>query len=547
MNKLFTLIAMQFKDKTDMSFLRSRRSLIVKTTIAVIKTAAVTAVFYLLFALSVRLSVFSFAPVLPDTVLNILFTAVMLLAVISCTAGLTDALYFSRDNRTLFTMPVGGGAIFSSKLLLFYVFELKRNLFFTLPMFLAYGIVNGAVWYYYIWMFVGFAVISALPVAAGAVLSIPMLFISAFVRRYRALMYALMIVASALVVWAIAAVISAIPQNINILGQWGSISVRIQEFLADFRDAFKPLYLLCLLVIGGTLRISASPIGADTLAYLGAALGVALVLFGAAFFTARPLFFRMVARQFEYEKMKVPPRKNAMHSARVAPYSESVKLSVRSGKRLVMTTVELVLPFMAVLLLNKLYAAMNMSFTGRILSQTFNMLVLYIMTLSLNTPFASVYSREGGARELLKTRPTNMLRTLFSRIAPRAATLVLSAIAAVAAYGAVGGVPASTLLPLFFTTVFLGLAHLLWCADIDIMKSQAAQYRTVGVDFNNPNERTATALATVLAALFSFAFYTLTDVGVMSALVKITAISATLFAVRVLLYVKRVKLCFAER
>lgn len=547
MNKLFTLTVMQLKDKADLGFVRSRRSLIIKSTLAVVKFVASTAIFFALFYLCVRLSVFSFSTVLPDTVINVLFTVFIVMSIISGTVGLTNSLYFSRDNRVLMTMPVGGGSVFASKLVMFYIFELKRNLFFTLPMFLAYGITNGAVWYFYPWAIIGFAVISAVPVAVGAILSIPALFISAFVRRYKWLQYLLIVAASALVVWALVAVISAIPQNINLLGQWGTISVRIQSFLKAFRDAVKPFYFLCLLVIGGTLRISTAPIGLDTLLYLGVTLAAVAAAFAVAYFAVRPLFFKMVSRQFEYEKIKVPPRKNKVHSPRLAPYFESLKMSFRDGKRVLTAVVELTLPFIAVLLLNKLYAAMNMSFAGRILSQTFSMLVLLVITLSLSSPFASVYSREASARNLLKTRPINMLRMLFSRIAFRALTLVLSAVGAVVAYGIVGGVPVTSVVLLFFATTFLGLAHLLWCAEIDVMKSQAAQYRTVGVGFNDPNERKATAIGTALAVLFTLAFYLFSDTGVTASLVKITIIAAALLAVRVYLYVTRVRLYFAEK
>ncbi|MGN1067204.1 MAG: hypothetical protein ACI4QH_05290, partial [Candidatus Fimimonas sp.] len=187
-----TLVATQLKDKLDLSFVKNKRSLILKSALAVIKPLAVTAVFFLLFFVSVKFSVFSFSKVLPDTVVNIVFTAMQIMAIVTCSIGLSEALFVSADNKVLLTLPASSTEIFLSKLILFYVFELKRNVTFALPLFLAYGLVNGAVWYYYLWLVVCFLLISFVPVAIGAVLSIPLMYFANFVKRVKALQFVLM-------------------------------------------------------------------------------------------------------------------------------------------------------------------------------------------------------------------------------------------------------------------------------------------------------------------------------------------------------------------
>lgn len=548
MNALKTLVIMQLKDKLDFSFTGSKRNLILKIVLSVVKLAAVCAVFFVLFLLSVKFSIFSLSPsALPDTVINIVFTVIQILAIISCTIGLSNALYLSADNKVLLTLPVSSSQIFVSKLILFYIFEVKRNIFFTLPMFIAYGIVNSAVWYYYIWLIPVFLLISFIPVAVGSILSIPAMFVEGIVRKFKWLQFSLMIIASALIVWGIVAAINNIPQNINILSQWGKISEQIALFLHNFSRALIPFYWMCLLAIGGTYRIGAKLIGLDTLAYLGGTIGVAAVLFGLAFLLARPLFFKMASRQFEYEKKSSASHKNVVHSAKSAPYFESIKMSFRSNRRLLLVIVEFALPAILTLFLNRLYSAMNTSFLGQTLTQTFNVLVMFVVMLSFNSVYASVYSRESNARNIMKTRPNNPLRTLFARISFRAVTIILSSVAVITVYCVVGGVAFGKTVMLGIALICASLAHLLWCAEIDVMHSQTDQYQTIGVDFDNPNERNATIIGLLIAVLFTVLFNMFNDRGETAAFVKIMLIAIAFFAARVYLYVTRVKLYFIER
>lgn len=537
---------MQLRDKLDFSFRKSKRSLILKTVVEIIKPIAVTAIFFLVFYLMVAFSVFPFSAVLPDTVVNLVFTLMQIMSIVTCTAGLSQALFTSADNKVLLTLPVSSTEIFVSKLILFYVFELKRNLYFSLPMFLAYGIVNGAVWYYYFWLILCFLFISFVPVALGAVLSIPAMYVASFVRRFRALQYVLIAVAAGLVVWGIVFAINQLPENINLLGQWGTISRDIEKFLNAFANALVPFYWLCLLVVGGSLRISTSLFGLDTLAYLGGTIGVIVVFFGLAFLLAKPLFFKMASKQFEYEKMIVPPRKNKVRNLRVSPYLESWQMQLRDSKNLALIFVELALPAIAILFLNKLYAAMNTSFTGQKLTQTFNIVVMFVILLSFNTPYASVYSKEANARNILKTRPANPVRVLFARISLRGMVSVLSCIAMIVTYQTISGEKSVNVFFLFVAALAATLAHLLWAAEIDVMHSQADQFQTVGTDYDNPNERNTIIIGMLLAALFALAFHLLSDRGVTKSFLKIALLALAILGARIYLYVTRIKLYFAE-
>ncbi len=546
MNALKTLVLMQLKDKLDLSFVKSKRSLLFKSVLSVVKLVAVTAIFYLLFVVCNLLGVFYPTGCIPDTVANVLFTVMQIMSIITCIVGITQALYMTADNRVLLTLPASSATVFFSKLILYYIFELKRNITFTLPMFIAYGMINGAVWYYYLWLIFCFVFISMIPVVISALVSIPALFVATFVKQFKWLQLTLMLIVSGLVIWALVAVIGVIPENINIMGTWGSLFVSIQQFLNKFAQVMYPFYCLTLMVVGGTLRISSKLFMGDTFAYFGVMLACLAVLIALSYLLAKPLFIKMASRQFEFEKLTVAPKKNRQFNKKLSPVVETLQMNIRSGRYVLSAIIQLALPAIAILLLNKLYASMNTNYSGEVMTKAFNLLVMLVITLSFNNEYATVYSKEANARNIVKTRPQNPIYTLMGRIVPRMVVILLSTLAVTVTVLCVSGSDKGELVMMGIVTLFVSEAHLLWCAEMDVMHSYADQYATVGVQFDSPNERNATIIGFLLSAFFAFAYYFLSDRGTQSSLVKGILIATALLAARIYLYIIRIKHYFVE-
>ena len=545
LRKLKTLVMMQLKDKLDLSFVKSARSTIIKVVLTILKLAIATALFYLLFFGCNLLSVFYPVGYIPDKAVNILFTLLQLMAIITCSVGLTKALYMTADNKVLLTYPVGSTTVFVSKLILYYIFELRRNIGLTLPLFIAYGVINGATWYFYPWLLVCFLFISLIPVAIGAIISIPMLLFWQFVKRMKWLQIIFAVAAAAAVAFIIIKTIELIPANINIMGQWYAISLAIQRFLNRSAEIFAPFYYVTLMMVGGTLRMSSKLIQGDTFMYFGILVAGLAVLLAISFLIAKPMFVCMASKQFEFEKKVIPPKKNRVHSKRLSPFFESINMDFKSIAFVIMAVVQLFLPAIATLLLNKLYGAMNTNYAGLTMTKTFNLLVMLIMTLAFNNVYATVYSKEAAARNILKTRPQKPIYTLFGRIFFRAIIILLSTIGVMMMYLQSASAENNEIILMAVITFIVSEAHLLWCAEMDIMHNYAEQYQTVGV-FDSPNERNATIVGFILAALFTAAYYFLRDRGTQNALLKCLIVAIVFAAVRIYLFVTRAKLYFVE-
>ncbi|MDR3318726.1 MAG: hypothetical protein LBS99_04745, partial [Clostridiales bacterium] len=180
---LITLVMMQIKEKFNLKFLKSRKktafTLIFKALQFVIATVALYALFYL----SVFLKVLSFNAILYAETIMLIFIALQVMAIITTTVGLVKSLYLSGDNELLLTFPVSANKVFLSKLIVFFINELRKNYLLFLPMFVAFGILDKMAFYYYLWVLAAYVLISFMPVIIGALLSIPSLFVALLLRN----------------------------------------------------------------------------------------------------------------------------------------------------------------------------------------------------------------------------------------------------------------------------------------------------------------------------------------------------------------------------
>ena len=198
MKHLYALVMMQLKDKLDFSFLKTKQKLISKIVFTILKFIIVAAVAYGIFTV-LNLLFFNYG--IKKELMVFIFAVIFFLSLISCTVGLMKNLYFADDNKVLITFPVNANLIFISRLIVYYIFELKRSLFLTIPIFIAFGIMTKITALYYLWLVVAFVFISALPVLFGSLLSIPALYIYTFIKKRAALKVGIYVIAIAAVVY----------------------------------------------------------------------------------------------------------------------------------------------------------------------------------------------------------------------------------------------------------------------------------------------------------------------------------------------------------
>ena len=124
MKSLFILVMMQLKEQMNFRRLKGENakffSALLTVVVAIVKFAAVTALCYAFLLVAKQLGLFSFADFpIPDTVISIVFSVMLLFSIISCTVGLTKSMYYARDNAVLLTLPCTPLQVYLSKLVIF--------------------------------------------------------------------------------------------------------------------------------------------------------------------------------------------------------------------------------------------------------------------------------------------------------------------------------------------------------------------------------------------------------------------------------------------
>ena len=137
-SSLFNLTMMQIKEMGDFSFKQNIKKSLLSLSFFLIGFAAVTAICFVLIYFAKFMKVFDFNGTFPTSVLVFIFSIMFFLSLIFTTISLVKSLYFSRDNFVLLTLPTTSSIVFTSKLLVHYVNELKKNARFLIPLFIAY-------------------------------------------------------------------------------------------------------------------------------------------------------------------------------------------------------------------------------------------------------------------------------------------------------------------------------------------------------------------------------------------------------------------------
>lgn len=506
MKNLFILVKMQLKEQLNFKRLEvesiSKFSVLVSIIAAILKFASITALCAVFLLAARYIGVFSFAnfPV-PATVISLVFSCMLLVATVSCTVGLTGSMYYARDNAVLLTLPCTPTEVYLSKLIIFFVFEVKRNFSFIIPLFIAYYATTGYSVAVYPWMLFCILWVSLFSVAIGALLSIPAMWIANFVRQRRWIQISGIGITVAVAVSAVFWGISLIPENIDIIATWETTYWDIQKFLAAYSEKFSALYDITLMMLGETKNLKTTFPIVPTLLRFSMLAAATVVLLAIGLLIVRPLFYRMASTPFEYLKKQTKPKRNLQRTRRVSAVYYEWLIALKNSSRMLSNVGILISVPMLTFLLNKIFLAMNTRTMGNYMIVSFNILIILLLILNSNTYASSIFSREGRSSYLIKNQPSKYPLLILSKLLPNTVFGCLSLVATF-------GILISTLSVGFFNLLMLivgigacYLGHLLHCAELDLMNPQTELYATVGGSESNPNETGAT----VLAFLISFA------------------------------------------
>lgn len=555
---LGTLTAMQLKEKMNLSFLRSFKKTLFQIIFFIIEFAVITAICFLLFYFAKFLKIFDvISGKIPVNILTTVLVVMLGLSIIFTTMGLVKSLYLSKDNLVLLTFPAKPTMVFLSKLLVYYIRELKKNFMFLIPFFCGYGIALGYAFYYYLWVMVLFVLVAAVPVLVGALLSIPSLFIYQFLRKFKLLKYVLSLLTCAGIFVLIMWLLRFLPGEINFLKS-GLPTQEINAFTNGVANACPPVAWLTTLLVGnpyspimenGLPTYEPNLFISSTLPILGGVIFSLAVLILLSLVLARPLFYKMASKLFEHtKKMKIKEKDNVKTGLFLSAVKKEWLVALREGTIVSLITQFFVIMPLAIIVLNRLYEAMHISLKGVQMTVVFNFAIILLFMLSANIRISSAYSKEGYAAHLNKVQPSaHGSRLLFAKLIVNMVAGLVGTILATVIYGQYYMVGSVNLWMFAITVYAVFVAHLFWCGEMDLMNPQYEQYATFSEQSNNPNENKASLLMFVITFLFAFVVFLLMGEGITKVWLKAMIVGLALAAFKIFTFFLKIRVYYKEK
>ncbi|MCD8201153.1 MAG: hypothetical protein LUD47_03695 [Clostridia bacterium] len=509
-----TLFMMQVREKFDWSFLKSPKQIAYKVIMAILGFAVITAFVYFVLWFCQYLNLFSSLGTVPLSVMGVLFLILFIFTLATCTVSLSRDLYRSKDNQVLLTYPVSPNMVFLSKMLVTFISEVKRTFYFLMPVFIAYAILAKLIWVAYIWIPVMLIITTVFTVVFAGFLSLPINYVAWYFKKHPSVRIITLAVIVAAIIALLIYVITLIPSNINLISSWSRVSEVINNFLNWFSKNFYGCIAYVSFLCGKSYMYQITFFSNFSYLVFICLIGLIAVFAALDVWISRKAYVKVIQREFEFDKKVVKEAKpNVRRSRFMSTFFYDGKRMLLDGSLLSNLISVIIVTPIVVLLLNVVFAAIRTRAIGQHLVVMFNMLIIMLFAMSSNVWTSSIYSRDGNALLLEKTKPNKSFNILFTRLMVPivSSLLVVLPSSIIFIYNAKIGVLDGFLIILIELLLVYG--HLLWSAEMDFLDPKTNLFQTSGSAARNPNETKSLVLSfvlSILGALLVFLFLQVT-------------------------------------
>lgn len=414
--------------------------------------------------------------------------------ILSALSGLTVDIYQSKDNQILFTFPAKNDEIFLSKLIVYYIYEFIKNLYFIFPFLIAYGYNTNAGFTYYTSIIPIIFVIPFIAVFFSSFLSIILAFIKNYFLRHVFVKFALIVTSIIGLFILVYFLAGFIPDTIRIVQLYNSFIINLMKFMQSVSD-----YGTIYSIIGELMN------GINILKNLFIILLVVISLFLINYLISRPLFFYLTGKSSE-------PAGKKKHNIKQAKYKglfwtflrKEITIMKRSPNELLNNYAILISLPVIMFTINKIYMGMDRSSLGNNLVLVFNIFITLMIISASNTASAAAITTEGFEFVLLKSAPSKTHQVAWAKmIFNILITSILLILSFVLFQLALPVFNKTNIWLLFTFTFFYNISHILWSFQLDILSPKLADYAATGSLSNNENIAQSLSGGLLLSVFFT--------------------------------------------
>ena len=170
-----------------------------------------------------------------------------------------------------------------------------------------------------------------------------------------------------------------------------------------------------------------------------------------------------------------------------------------------------------------------------------------LFVLAHNISVSSIYSSDGDALPLNKTKPNKPFSILFSRFGYHSITSTLILLACSIVLFIFSKLSLSQCIFAFIMMWGVAMSHIVWSGEIDFLNPKPNIFKTEGASAVNPNEIKSTVLTFLMSAITFgiLMFFMLVDMNKM-VWFKLALVSLGFLAVRIYLFIIKARTLFKE-
>lgn len=447
------------------------------------------------------------------------------ISVLTCIFGLTNVLYMSKDNSVIFSLPAKPVEIFISKLTVFYLTEFKKNLFFLLPFFLAFGIVLKLNFVFYIFVVFMIFLLPFLPVFIGAIFSFPLMYIKKFIKIFPIVKILLTLVIAGLVIWLLVYITNIIPRPLNLLVIYDKFFQFLQNVILSV-NAYSTIYEVIANMMLGT------SVGINILIFLATLVVLAglTILIGC-------LYFKIASQNFEHaivikKKTHMKPSKSTFF----AFLKKEFILNMRNTETFISHILYVISLPVLLYVVNEVISAININLNGVAIAVAVNIFIGLLFLSSTNTISASAITSEGSEFGLIKTAPSDTSKICYAKFTVNFLISFVGIVATMIVLAVTSNFSSLSLIAMFFTFIFTNTAHMFWSLQIDLLHPRLVEYASSGNLRDNKNIGTCILIGLVISLIVAVIAYFCFKGSNIINILKLPLIAGLFFAIRLYLF-----------
>lgn len=443
------------------------------------------------------------------------------ISIIATANSLMHSLYTSKDNAILLSYPAKPDEVFFSKLIVEYLREIKKNLYFLFPLLVAFGIITSGGVLYFIFTIFFFFLIPIFPVFIGALLSIPLGLMKKYLDKVPFVYLILLIALVALVFIGLNSFVDSIPKPLRIIAIYNTFINGVTQFIVSANK-----YALFYTFITNILY------SINTLLNLLYILLIAGGLIVLVLLISRPIYFSLVSFQTEHSVKKTKKAENTNKKPTfVAFLRKEILLTIRNVNQVITNYFLVIVAPIILFAMNVVMSAIITSTLGDGIIVAFNIIVGGILILSSNTQSASAITMEGGEIVLLKTAPSNTANMVWAKMFVNIVLSTLLILISSIILSISNIMEPAMVWGVFAVLVLINWGHILWSFQLDIVNPKLRDYAETG-RLENSNTSFSMTLALIISVVMGALALLLFIDNLDVAWLKIIAIAAAFFVLR---------------